>query len=58
MATRARKLGEDDPSPAGEVAEYQGSRRWNLFSTVAIFGGIIAALRIGASVYWSQFVGV
>ena len=33
MATRARKLGEDDPSPAGEVAELE------LIQTVAIFGG-------------------
>ena len=52
MATRARQLGgeveDDDPSPAGEVAQQQGSRRWNLLSTVAIFGGIIAVLRIGS----------
>lgn len=51
MATRARKLGgeveEDGLGSVGEVAQHQGSRRWNLLSTVAIFGGIIAVLRIG-----------
>lgn len=60
MATRARPVGErvraeaddvGDPD-SGEQAEHSNavSRRWNLLSTVAIFGGIVLALRIGKKI--------
>ena len=52
MATRMRKLGGlseavEDDTTQGELADYQKSRRWSVLRTVAVFGGIIIALRIG-----------
>ena len=43
MATRARKLGEDDPSPAGEVLSTKAAEDGTYSALFAIFGIIASA---------------